>query len=119
MDRHQGKHWDHHNCKTEVDIVKASCAAPTPPAVFPRVTTLLCSGAHSLYKLKISAKNSILGDVLREYEAPQVRSGTHWGAGAVCNGGSQAARAERLSRALTRSCERRVLGFSSKRCFTS
>lgn len=30
VERHQGKHWDHHNCKTEVDIVKASCAALAP-----------------------------------------------------------------------------------------
>ena len=29
VERHQGKHWEHHNCKTEMDIIKASCA-PVP-----------------------------------------------------------------------------------------
>ena len=100
VERHQGKHWDHHNCKTEVDIVKASCAAPTPCTV-PSRNHMICTGAHSLYKLKKVQRTAFLGDVLREYEAPQVKSGTHWGAGAVCNCGSQAARTERLSRVLT------------------
>jgi len=29
-EKHVGKHWEHHNCKTEMDILKAQCAAPPP-----------------------------------------------------------------------------------------
>ena len=36
VERHQGKHWEHHNCKTEMDIIKASCA---PVAWLPRFQT--------------------------------------------------------------------------------
>lgn len=70
VERHQGKHWDHHNCKTEVDIVKASCA-PLHPCIVPSHEYW----SHSAILLQScrSADTSVFkGDALRDLEAPPV-----------------------------------------------